>query len=153
MAIHQSALTPISDFFLLSEVMTMQQTGSVAHKLKLRSFHKSAHLWVHSVDFQPSINHAWHLIPLLQILFNTISHFSDYLAYLPNAPWCSRWTHQRGYSSPRSLPSTIHFGQTVLPVPGPSIVPMDNNPNWKDVLATNSITNLTANRPISSTHL
>ena len=53
---HQSALTPISDFFLLSEVATMQQTDSVVHKLKPRSFHKSAHLQVHSADFYSSVN-------------------------------------------------------------------------------------------------
>jgi len=56
---YQSALTLISDFFLSSEVMTTWQTDSVAYKLKPRSFHKSAHLWVHSVDFHPSVNCAW----------------------------------------------------------------------------------------------
>jgi len=44
MAIHQSALTPISDFFLSSEVVIMQQINGIAYKLKPRSFHKSAHL-------------------------------------------------------------------------------------------------------------
>ena len=44
MATHQSALTLISDFFLSSEVVTMWQTDSAAHKLKSRLFHKSAHL-------------------------------------------------------------------------------------------------------------
>ena len=43
-AIHQSALTPILDFSLSSEVATMQQTDGVVHKLKPRSFCKSAHL-------------------------------------------------------------------------------------------------------------
>ena len=43
-ATHQSALISISDFFLSSEVATMWQTDSAAHKLKLRSFHKSAYL-------------------------------------------------------------------------------------------------------------
>jgi len=42
MATHQSALTPISDFFPSSKVATMQQTDIAAHKLKPRSFHKSA---------------------------------------------------------------------------------------------------------------
>jgi len=37
-----------------------------------------------------------------------------------------------------------------LPVSGPSIVPADNDPNWEDAPA-NPITNLTANRPTSST--
>ena len=41
---HQSALTPILDFFLLSEVAITQQTDSTAHKLKPRSFYKSVHL-------------------------------------------------------------------------------------------------------------
>jgi len=91
------------------------------------------------------------LVPLLGTLFNTISHFSDHLAYLPNAPWQSRWIHQRGHSSLRSLSSTVHPGWTVLPVPSLSIVPVDNNPNWEDASATNTITNLTANRPTSST--
>jgi len=40
-----------------------------------------------------------------------------------------------------------------LPVPGPSIVPVDNDPNWEDAPTTNPITNLTANRPTSFTHL
>ena len=56
--------TPISthlhsDFSFSSEVATTQQTDSAAHKLKPRLFHKSAHLWVHSVDFHPGVNHAW----------------------------------------------------------------------------------------------
>jgi len=38
-----------------------------------------------------------------------------------------------------------------LPVPGPSIIPVNNDPNWEDALA-NSITNTTiANRSTSST--
>jgi len=39
MATHQSALTSISDFFLLFEIATTQQTDSAAYKLKPRSFH------------------------------------------------------------------------------------------------------------------
>ena len=39
----------------------MWQTNSAVHKLKPRSFHKSAHLRVHSVDFHPSVNHTWYL--------------------------------------------------------------------------------------------
>ena len=39
-----------------------------------------------------------------------------------------------------------------MPVSGPSIILVNNNPNWKDALTTNLITNLTANRPTSSTH-
>jgi len=82
-----------------------------------------------------------------------ISHFSDQMAYPPNVPWCSRQFHQRGHSSLRSPSSTIQPGQTVLPVPSPSIVPVDNNPNWEDAPA-NPITNTTtANRLTSFTHL
>ena len=55
---YQSALTPILDFFPLSEVVTMQQTDSIAYKLKPRSFYKSAHLQVHPADFHPSMNCA-----------------------------------------------------------------------------------------------
>ena len=57
MVTHQSALTPILDFFLSSEVATMQQIDSTAHKLKPRIFHKSTHLQVYSVDFHPSVNY------------------------------------------------------------------------------------------------
>jgi len=74
------------------------------------------------------------------------------MAYLPNIPQRSRRIHQRGRLSLRSPSSTIQPDQTVLPVPGPSIVPVDNNPNWEDASTTNPITNLIANRPTSSTH-
>jgi len=87
-------------------------------------------------------------VPLLGTPINTISCFSDYLAYPPNTLQQSRWIHQRGRSSPRSLSSTIHPGWTVSPVSGPSIVPADNNPNWEDTPTTNIIT---ANRCTSST--
>ena len=90
-------------------------------------------------------------VPLLRTPFNTISYFSDQMAYLPNMLWYSRQIHQRGHSSPRSPSSTIQPGQTVLPVSGPSIVPADNDPKWEDAPTTNPITNLTANRPTSST--
>ena len=39
-----------------------------------------------------------------------------------------------------------------MPVPGPSIITANNDPNWEDASTTNPITNLTANRPTSSTH-
>ena len=73
------------------------------------------------------------------------------MAYLPNASQRSKRIHQRGCSSPRSPSSTIQPSQTVLPVLGPSINPVDNDSNWENVLATNSTTNLIANRPTSST--
>ena len=53
--------------------------------------------------------------------------------------------------STRSPSSTIQPGQTVSLVSGPSIVPVDNDSNWEDAPTTNSITNLTVNRPTSST--
>ena len=93
------------------------------------------------------------LVPPLGTPFNTISCFSNQIAYLPNVLLRSRRIHQRGQSSPRSPSSTIQPGRTVSPVSGPSIVPVDNNPNWEDAPTTNPITNLTANRPTSSTHL
>ena len=41
-----------------------------------------------------------------------------------------------------------------MPVLGPSIVLVNNDPNWEDAPTTNLITNtITANRPIFSTHL
>jgi len=44
MATHLSVLTLISGFFFSSEVVTTQQTDSIAHKLKPRSFNKFTHL-------------------------------------------------------------------------------------------------------------
>ena len=88
-------------------------------------------------------------VPQLGTPFNTISCFSDHLAYPPNAPQQSRWIHQRGRSSLRSPSSTIHPSQTVLPIPSLSVVLVDNDSNWKDASATNTII---ANRPTSSTH-
>ena len=41
-----------------------------------------------------------------------------------------------------------------MPVPGPSIVPVNNDPNWEDTPTTNPTTNtITANRPTFSTCL
>ena len=53
--------------------------------------------------------------------------------------------------STRSPSSIIQSGWTASPVPGPSIIPVDNDSNWEDAPTTNPITNLTANRPTSST--
>ena len=61
MATHHTALTSTQTSSPSSEVVTTRQTDGTAHKLKLRSFHKSAHLRVHSVDFHLSVNHVWHL--------------------------------------------------------------------------------------------
>ena len=80
----------------------------------------------------------------LRTSFNMISHFSDHMAYLPNVPWHLRWIHQRGHSSPRFPSNTIQSG--------PSIVPVDNDPNWEDAHTNPSTNNNIANRPTSSTH-
>jgi len=61
MATHHSALTSTRTSSPSSEVVTTRQTDGAAHKLKPRSFHKSAHLRIHSADFHPSVNRAWHL--------------------------------------------------------------------------------------------
>ena len=90
-------------------------------------------------------------VPPLGTPFNTISHFSEPMAYPPNAPRCSRRLHQRGCSSPRSPSSTIQPAWTVSPVSGPSIVPADNDPNWEDAPANPSTNSNIANRPMSST--
>jgi len=56
MATHQSVLTSTWTFSPSSKVATTQQTDGAAHKLKPRSFYKSAHLQVHSADFHPGVN-------------------------------------------------------------------------------------------------
>ena len=91
------------------------------------------------------------LVLLLGTLFNTISYFSNQMAYSPNALQCLRRIYQRGHLSLRSLSSTIQPGQTVLSVSGPSIVSVDNNLNWENALANPITNNNIANRPISST--
>ena len=88
----------------------------------------------------------------LKTSFNTIFHFSDHLAYLPNAPQYSRWIHQRNCLSSKSLSSPIQPGWIALPVSGPSIILVNNDSNWKDA-PKNPITNtIIANRPTSSTY-
>ena len=87
-------------------------------------------------------------VPPLGTSFNTILHFSDNLAYLPNTPQCSRCIHQRDWSSLKSSSHIIQPSWIVSSIPSPSIISVDNNPNWKDAPATN----LTSNRPTSSTH-
>ena len=83
--------------------------------------------------------------------FNMISHFSDQMAYLPNVLQYSRQIHRRGHSSLKSSSSIIQSGQTFSPVPSPSIVSVDNNPNWEDAPANPINNTTTANRPTSST--
>ena len=72
------------------------------------------------------------------------------MAYLPNAPQSSRKIHQRDQSSLRSPSSTIQPSQIVLPAPGLSIVPADNNSNWENAPTTNLTNTITANRPTLS---
>jgi len=90
-------------------------------------------------------------VPLLRTPFNMIMCSSDQMAYPPNVLWCSKQIHQRGRSSLRSPFSTIQPGQTVLPVPGPSIIFANNDPNWKDTPTNPSTNNNITNRPTSST--
>ena len=92
------------------------------------------------------------LVPPLGTSFNTILCFSGQMAYLLNAPWCSRQIHQRGHSCLRSPSSTIQPSQTVLSVPSLSIISADNDPNWENVSANSSTNNNIANRPTSSTY-
>ena len=93
------------------------------------------------------------LVPPLGTPFNTILYFSDHLAYLPNTLQHLRQIHQRDFLSLRSLSSTIQPGQTALPVFGPSIIPVDNDFNWKNAPATNPTTNtITTNRLTFFTH-
>ena len=73
------------------------------------------------------------------------------MAYLSNVPQRSRQIYQRGCLSLKSSSSTIQPGQTVSPIPGSSIIHANNDSNWEDTPTTNLITNLTANRPTSST--
>jgi len=91
-------------------------------------------------------------VPPLRILFNTILHFSDNLAYPPNTPWHSRHIYQRDWLSPKSPFYTIQSGWIVSPVSSLSIVLADNDPNWENAPTINPITNLTSNRPTFSTH-
>ena len=90
-------------------------------------------------------------VPPLGTPFNTISCFSELMAYLPNMPWHSRRLHQWGHLSLRSPSSTIQPGWIVLLVPGLSIVLADNNSNWENAPTINPNINLIANRPTSST--
>ena len=75
MVTHQSVLTPTWIFSPSSEVATMRQTDGAVYKLKPRLFHKSTHLRVHSVDFHPSVNHAWHILIVLYYILLTIFLF------------------------------------------------------------------------------
>jgi len=114
-------LSSIVEILLFDSSLLLLLSSSIYKTISLFQSPKIASSYCNSSTSTP--------VPPLGTSFNTISCFSDHLAYLPNVPQCSRWIHQRGHSSPRSLSSTIHPGWTVLPVPSPSIVPTDNNPN------------------------
>ena len=125
MATHQSVLTPTWTFSPLSEVTTTQQTDSAAHKLKPRSFHKSAHLWVHSADFHPGVNHAWQYYQTPKsvvtseqfCLLNPLSQFhlqSTWLRtskskWLPLTVILQLWSHRLEHSSTRSCVSVTRW--------------------------------------------
>ena len=125
MATHQSALTPILDFFPSSEVAIMQQTDGVAYKLKPRSFYKSAHLWVHSANFYPGVNHAWQyhqtpksavtseqfclLNPLLQFCLQSISPRTSKFKWFYLAVTLQLWSYHLGHLSTRSRVSVTKW--------------------------------------------
>jgi len=91
----------------------MRQTDSIAYKLKPRLLHKSAHLWVHSADFHPSVNCAWQyyqtsksavtseqfcqLNPLLQFHLQSISLRTSKSKWLPLAITLQLWSHHLGH--------------------------------------------------------
>ena len=118
MVTHQSVLTSTQTFSSSSEVAIMQQTDGAVYKLKPRSFYKSAYLWVHSVDFHPSVNCAWqyyqtsksavaseqfHLLnPLSQFCMQSISLRTSKSKWLPLAIILQLWSHHLGHPSTRS---------------------------------------------------
>ena len=125
MATHQSALISISDFFLLSEVATIWQIDGVVYKLKPRLFHKSAHLWVHSVDFYPGVNHTWQyyqtpksavaseqfclLNPLSQFCLQFILPCTSKSKWLPLTVTLQLWSHYLGHLSTQSRISVTRW--------------------------------------------
>ena len=103
----------------------MWQTDGVAHKLKPRSFHKSTHLQVHSVDFYPSVNHAWQYYQTIKSavtseqfrLLNSLSQFrlqsislcTSKSKWLPLAVIPQLWSHRLGHPSTRSRVSATRW--------------------------------------------
>ena len=118
MVTHQSVLTSTQTFSPSSEVATTQQTDSTAHKLKPRLFHKSAHLWVHSTDFHPSVNRTWQyyqtpksavaseqfclLNPLSQFCLQSTWLRTSKSKWLPLTIILQLWSHCWGHPSTRS---------------------------------------------------
>jgi len=103
----------------------MQQTDGTVHKLKPRSFHKSAHLQVYSTDFHPSVNCAWqyyqtsksavsseqfHLLnSLLQFRLQSISLCTSKSKWLPLVIILQLRSHRLGYPSTQSHVSVIKW--------------------------------------------
>ena len=125
MATHQSVLTSTRTFPPSSEVATTWQTDGAAHKLKPRSFHKSAHLRVHSADFYPGVNHAWQYYQTLKsavvseqfCLLNLLSQFRlqsiplriSKSKWLPLAVIPQLWSHCLEPPSTRSRVSVTRW--------------------------------------------
>ena len=80
--IHQSALTPISDFIHSSEVATIWQTNGTIHKLKPRSFHKST---LPSTEFIYSVHH-WANLTNFHLPMWTMSDTEVYSWVILNDP-------------------------------------------------------------------
>ena len=103
----------------------MWQTDGAAHKLKPRSFHKSAHLWVHSADFHPSVNHAWQyyqtpkstiaseqfrlLNSLSQFRLQSISLRTSKSKWLPLTIIPQLWSHHLEHPSTQSCVSATRW--------------------------------------------
>ena len=125
MVTHQLVLTSTQTFSHLSEVATMWQTDSTAHKLKPRLFHKSAHLQVHFADFHPGVNCAWqyyqtpksaviseqfHLLnPLSQFHLQSISFRISKSKWLPLTVTLQLQSHRWGYLSTWSCVSVTRW--------------------------------------------
>ena len=103
----------------------MQQTDSAAYKLKPRSFHKSTYLWVHSVDFHPSVNYTWQyyqtpksavaseqfclLNPLSQFCLQSISSRTSKSKWLSLTVILQLQSHRLGYPSTWSCVSVTRW--------------------------------------------
>ena len=122
---YQSVLISTQTFSPSSEVATIQQTDGAAHKLKPRSFHKSAHLQVHSADFHPGVNCAWQyyqtpksavaskqfrlLNSLLQFHLQSISLHTSKSKWLPLTVIPQLRSHRLGHPSTRSRISATRW--------------------------------------------
>jgi len=103
----------------------MRQIDGAAHKLKPRSFHKSAHLWVYSVDFHPGMNCAWQYYQtsksavtseqfrllnfLLQFCLQSISLCTSKSKWLPLTIIPQLQSHHLGHPSTQSRVSATRW--------------------------------------------